>query len=116
MVFRDNRRPCPRCARGLDESRTELGHRFERCASCNGNWVDSNTLRILFEAMRPGQGLPTMQEREDGDPARLTCPVCTTVMKRMRVQDLDLDVCDRHGVWFDGVELQQTLYRFAVED
>lgn len=66
--------------------------------------------------MRPGSGTPAMLSRLDGDPAQLACPICTRPMDRMRLNRLDLDVCDKHGVWFDGVELQQTLYRYAVDE
>ncbi len=74
------------------------------------------TLRRLFEGMKPGVGMPAMAPRSDGDPAVMICPACAKPMERKRLHRLDLDICDRHGVWFDGKELQETLFRYAMDE
>lgn len=113
MVFRDLRRTCPRCNGEFQELRTSLGHRFERCASCRGNWVDALTLLEMFDKLKPGEGMPLMMPRQDSEP-ELRCPTCTRPMLKQRLSMLDLDQCSSHGVWFDGDELEQTLYQHAL--
>jgi Zn-finger nucleic acid-binding protein len=113
VVFRDIRRMCPRCGGDFHEQRTSLGHRFERCSSCRGNWVDTLTLVEMFERLRPGEGMPIMLARH-GDGDELRCPTCTRPMARRLLNMLHLDECSSHGVWFDGDELEQTLYRYVL--
>lgn len=113
MVFRDIRRHCPRCGGSFQELRTALGHRFERCSSCRGNWVETLTLHEMFHRLKPGNGIPVMDHREDRDEP-LRCPTCTRPMAKRRMHKLDLDECGHHGVWFDGDELEQTLYHYAL--
>lgn len=113
MVFREIRRMCPRCHGEFQELRTSLGHRFERCSSCHGNWVESLTLVEMFEKLRPGQGMPLMTPRQDSE-GELRCPTCTRPMLKQWLHMLALDQCSSHGIWFDGDELEQTLYRYAL--
>ena len=49
-----------------------------------------------------------------GDQPILTCPTCAKTMTPCTFVRLALDRCDEHGMWFDGMELEQTLYQHAV--
>ncbi len=73
------------------------------------------TVREMFERMKPGRGFPVFLSREDSTPP-LRCPTCARPMNQRRLHQLDLDSCDNHGIWFDGDELEQTLYRYALSD
>lgn len=43
------------------------------------------------------------------------CPDCTEPLELMRIGDVEVDVCDAHGVWFDRYELSKVLYRVGTE-
>jgi Zn-finger nucleic acid-binding protein len=113
MVFRDNRHACPRCGSDFEELRTSLGHRFEKCPACHGNWVDAMTLREMFDRMKPGRGVPPFSARTDDDPV-LKCPICTAALVKVTLHRLALDRCEDHGVWFDGRELEATLFQYGL--
>ena len=113
MVFRDNHFLCPRCGSALEETRNPPGHRFRRCDSCTGNWVDYLNLRAMFDRLKPGHGIPEMWSRHDQQPT-LLCPECGSQMHKRFINRLALDQCEAHGVWFDGAELEQTLYQYAL--
>lgn len=113
MVFRDNHIHCPRCGTALDEVRTPVGHRFMQCQTCSGQWVDLTILREMFHKLKPGQPSPALLSRQDGD-SSLPCPTCSKTMHKRIMASLPLDQCDQHGVWFDGNELEGTLYAYAL--
>lgn len=89
-------------------------HRFLYCQTCHGNWVDLLVLRDMFERLKPGYGLPALLTRDDNEPT-LSCPTCTQPLAKRWMKRLALDQCDRHGVWFDGKELEKTLYTYAID-
>jgi hypothetical protein len=63
-------------------------------------------------AVASGRGrkvaMPDLMEHESGEPP-LPCPVCGDRMPRVWFDDLRLDACDDHGVWFDPGELDLLL-------
>jgi Zn-finger nucleic acid-binding protein len=123
--------PCPTCAaaaggeggRPLLVSR-RVGaddplHLFE-CSRCAGLWLDREVFRALVERARHGRsGLPPERSAEPGSPAPPAggwgyrpCPVCGELMHRRnygRRSGVILDLCGRHGVWFDHEELTRVL-------
>lgn len=115
MVFRDNHLHCPRCGTALDEIRTPVGHRFMQCQQCAGQWVELMILREMFHKLKPGRPAPSLFIRQDGEP-QLLCPSCSVPMHKRVIASLAIDQCDKHGVWFDGNELENTLYAYALAD
>lgn len=113
MVFRDNHIHCPRCGTALGEVRTPVGHRFMQCHNCTGQWVELMILREMFHKLKPGRPAPSLLNRRDSD-AQLLCPSCSKPMHKRTMARLDLDQCEQHGVWFDGNELENTLYTYAL--
>ena len=116
MVFRDSANLCPRCGTQLSDKATVVGHRFLHCHRCFGNWVTLQTLTDILDRLVPGRGLPVFGEPGRGDSRTLGCPVCGAPMRRKLHYRLELDLCARHGVWFDGAELEQTLLDYAIRE
>jgi Zn-finger nucleic acid-binding protein len=86
------------------------------CRRCGGVWVDAKTFdRICIESERqaailgqPEASQPTAHQES----ARryLPCPNCRQLMNKTnfaRSSGIVIDVCKRHGVWFDGDELRK---------
>jgi Zn-finger nucleic acid-binding protein len=92
-------------------------HLFE-CARCAGLWLDRDVFRALVERARHGRsGLPPERAAAPvapaaGEWAYRPCPVCSDLMHRRnygRRSGVILDLCGRHGVWFDHEELTRVL-------
>ncbi len=49
----------------------------------------------------------------DGPPSRHRCLDCQKQMAAKHIEEINVDVCDDHGVWFDARELQQVLEHAA---
>lgn len=45
--------------------------------------------------------------------AKRRCPTCNGRLSSQHVEDINVDVCDSHGVWFDAEELQSVLHRIG---
>jgi hypothetical protein len=46
---------------------------------------------------------------------RPACPVCSASLARARVGEVDVDVCNMHGTWFDREELHAVARVFEAE-
>lgn len=110
-------RRCPRCAHGLVA--TAIGSTFlEECGACGGVWVDARSFAELCanrqeQAAYVGAGSPLEAARVAHTDERVRyvkCPDCGAVMNRVnfaRWSGVIVDVCKRHGTWFDRDELRQ---------
>ena len=100
-MYRDPIRRCPRC--GHDLVQHDARDKW-RCKICQGVLVGPAELAI--ELGESGEALA-----EAADPAgatldaKLGCPACDGPMRRFLIDDIEVDRCARHGVWFDGGEL-----------
>ena len=110
---------CPRCAAGLTV--TAIGSAFlEECGGCGGVWVDAQSFERICrsreeQAAYVGAGSP-LAAPSLGPVAQheavqyIRCPACNQVMNRMnfaRHSGVVVDVCKRHGTWFDRDELRR---------
>ena len=105
---------CPRCTRLLreDEARSALG-----CVACRGFFVDHSVLAALVAEARPeehsGPGpRPPHQVPRESEVHYAWCPDCGQPMGRMtfgKRSGVVVDVCPKHGTWFDGGELDAVL-------
>lgn len=89
------------------------------CDTCNGLWVDTETLqRLVADRMKPapliGTGIaappPTRVKLETVQYG--PCPVCKRLMNRVNfahASGVIVDVCTSHGTWFDSDELRRVL-------
>lgn len=50
---------------------------------------------------------------EDPGREKLACPTCREGMQTRALFDVPIDVCDKHGIWFDARELALVLLRSA---
>lgn len=122
---------CPACP-----SRPPLGSRrlgkasvaILECGTCGGLWVDREVFEVMAEKARLGMlpeigleptaaGAPPEEPAAEGAPAYRPCIVCGALMNRRNQggrSRVVVDVCARHGIWFDLHELDRLL-RFIRE-
>ncbi len=106
---------CPRCRDVLIDEEY-AGTPLDECAACGGVFVEGWVLDRLVEARDARVSLtislpvrPIPREREV---RYLRCPQCAVQMNRKiygRSSGVVVDVCKRHGVWFDAGELAAVL-------
>jgi Zn-finger nucleic acid-binding protein len=110
---------CPRCDATLTV--TAIGSAFlEECSACGGVWVDAQSFQQICQSREQqsayvGAGSP-MAAPSLGAAGHhesvqyVKCPACRQLMNRMnfaRHSGVIVDVCKRHGTWFDRDELRQ---------
>jgi Zn-finger nucleic acid-binding protein len=125
--------PCPRCGKPLAfaTSGSPIVEKLEglallhECVGCGGVFLDNASLeRVLSpEALgsrdRGGSRHPAPSAHAAPDVVRyLHCPVCRGLMNRVnfgRHSGIIVDVCRKHGTWFDAGELTRAI-EFAKGD
>ncbi|MFO0659364.1 MAG: zf-TFIIB domain-containing protein [Polyangiaceae bacterium] len=105
--------PCPRCQTALFEGRRG-NVVLHGCGNCGGVFADnSHTQRVIARFDGDAVGLAQQASAAARTVVRPTtpgcCPVCSGMMRFVNVDpyDLQLDICDAHGTWFDRDELQR---------
>ena len=78
-----------------------------RCA-CGAAWLPEDKLVDMAQDMKGAMVALPWRSRSGG--AR-PCPVCKHDMLTVSLEDVALDRCKDHGIWFDANELQQVLQR-----
>ena len=115
---------CPSCAgerplvsRRLGQARVAL---FE-CDSCGGIWIEREIFEVLADRARSGRlpdgfggGAPAEMEAPaaGGGLRYRPCVLCGSLMNRRNYgqkSGVIVDVCARHGIWFDLHELDALL-------
>lgn len=81
------------------------------CVGCEGTFLGNETIGETYPGI-----LPLIHGARSAVPVEpLACPSCGEAMRRLAVETegagVALDFCNRHGVWFDGDELDQVLAR-----
>ena len=108
MVYRNNRRDCPRCESTLEPA-PALGAGARTCIACRGSFLSHKTLRSGY-AMIAAQ---ILAGRSAVPLAPLRCPSCGETMRRTAVDtrggDVQIDHCNKHGVWLDDRKLNDLL-------
>lgn len=108
---------CPRCQ--VDMEAVVIGKaNLTECPRCEGLWVDAATLQQICadrEEQAAVLGMPSPVQ--GNDPGGLEtnihyvpCPVCKELMNRVNFANCShviVDVCSRHGTWFDKDELRR---------
>lgn len=112
---------CPVCvAHPLLVHRNLNAVALMECPSCGGVWLDKASFAHLAaeardQARTQGRSLvhkhPTTVRPQKG-PAYRRCVECDTVMQRKnygRKSGVIVDVCAKHGIWFDLHEMEEVL-------
>jgi Zn-finger nucleic acid-binding protein len=122
---------CPRCFIGLElEKPTGDEGAFLYCIGCHGCFVPPVDWGLILEHAAHAAGskdkdthvageelkaLPPEQGLTRGAlTSEINCPVCRLQMFRFRYAGREeVDVCKRHGIWFDAAELASVLRESA---
>jgi Zn-finger nucleic acid-binding protein len=86
------------------------------CSDCAGLWLDVSSFERICadreeQAAVLGTASPATQSSISNTSSRITyapCPECTQLMNRVnfaRCSGVIVDICKRHGIWFDRDEL-----------
>ena len=113
----DSEQTCPDCKLALTTFKAGAGQ-LQACGRCGGQMVTHGLLRALLE-QREGLGaaVPSPHEAPRGNPMKdpvryRPCPSCQLLMNRKNfggASGIIVDVCGRHGTFFDAGELPRVL-------
>lgn len=104
---------CPRCNVKMLATTLKDTQLLE-CGKCSGLWIDSQSFSQVCSDREKLAGLPDWFMKPartkfvEEAPKYLACPVCMQLMNRYnfaRVSGIIIDICRKHGVWFDRDEL-----------
>jgi Zn-finger nucleic acid-binding protein len=105
---------CPECRRPFSGFGGTAG-RLSECTGCGGQFVEHALLRDLLERREVFHSALPRPPRENpmaGSVRYRPCPSCTAMMNRKNFGDssgIVVDVCSKHGIWFDAGELPRVL-------
>ena len=107
-------RPCPRCRTEMDSvliGATTL----RQCLKCDGLWVDVRSFEKICAdheqqsaVLGAASNMPADSASKPNKVRYVPCPECTELMNRInfaRCSGVVVDICKRHGTWFDRDEL-----------
>lgn len=95
---------CPRCGQTLNDVTGDVA----MCGQCGGIWLAQPVIATAFQDPTWPHGVSMWWRRE------LVCPVCAAngtdeTMASVMVDELMLDRCPDHGLWFDRGELARLI-------
>lgn len=109
---------CPRCRVPMNALVVGTAN-LRECARCGGIWADADTLRQICTDREEQASVLGMANHDLPIPETvpleqqihyLPCPVCKKLMNRVnfaKCSHVVVDVCSRHGTWFDKDELRR---------
>jgi Zn-finger nucleic acid-binding protein len=106
--------PCPICKQAMQLYRDDAGVLFD-CNTCGGQFVEHPLFREMLHRHDPvpvPDGVITLARRPDGRSNYIPCPECAALMNRKNfggTSGVVVDVCKKHGTWFDEGELPRVL-------
>jgi len=113
-------RLCPRCHVRMNAVVIGKANLHE-CARCEGIWADADTLQQLCSDREEQASVLGMAAHNVAAPETvpleqqihyLPCPICKKLMNRVnfaKCSHVVVDVCNRHGTWFDKDELRRII-------
>jgi Zn-finger nucleic acid-binding protein len=107
VAYRDEHERCPRC--GIDLIDAVVG---VACAQCQGIWISPASVAEMAIQMQIPPTVIDLPFEEDPR-AAIACPTCREAMQTRKLFDVQIDVCPKHGIWFDARELALVLLRSA---
>jgi Zn-finger nucleic acid-binding protein len=113
---RDGTLTCPDCNLPLSAFECGKASLLHDCGRCGGQFVEIAALRDLVERhdrLDVGLSRPrTSPMRAETRVHYVACPVCGSMMNRRNFgggSGVVVDVCSKHGTWFDSGELPRVL-------
>lgn len=113
-IARDGTLPCPDCR--LAMAVLECGPAaLHDCGRCGGQFAEHEAMRDLVERhdrLEVVGRKPPAPARADTRVRYVACPVCGALMNRRNFgasSGVIVDVCAKHGTWFDAGELPRVL-------
>jgi len=107
MIYRDELEQCPRCGTELIDARAARG-----CATCGGLWIGVGDVQEMMQQMQsPPEPMQVPLERTSRK--QLPCPSCKEAMETHDLYAVPIDLCPKHGIWFDAQELAMVLFASA---
>jgi Zn-finger nucleic acid-binding protein len=115
----DVRMPCPRCRVNMHAVVVGTSP-LRECPKCDGLWADKDTLHQIcsdHERQAAVLGTPAVLPADlignvEKNIRYVPCPVCKALMNRVnfsRCSHVVVDVCSKHGTWFDQDELRRVV-------
>jgi len=110
---------CPGCDSDMPEVR--LGSALlHECAKCGSTWLTPDTFAAVCRdreavgalAAAVGGTAPSLAPDFTAKIRYVRCPICTKMLNRVNFghrSGVIVDVCKKHGVWFERDELRQIL-------
>jgi len=109
MAYRDEHERCPRC--GIELVDAVIG---VACSQCRGLWIQPSSVFEMANNMRMPPEPVELPFTVDGNREQLRCPTCRDGMRLISLYQVQIDICDKHGIWFDANELAAVLMRSAT--
>jgi Zn-finger nucleic acid-binding protein len=107
VIYRDQMEQCPRCGVDLIDAGAA-----RRCSDCNGLWLGIADVQEMAQQMQTPLEPVELPFALDERPP-LQCPGCTEPMRTLTLYGVEIDTCEKHGIWFDPQELALVLLRSA---
>jgi len=88
------------------------------CTSCEGVWLDSGELELLFQNGNDKTLHNLLHLKSDLQETKRRCPICKKKMDKVEFENsgIVIDKCKNdHGLWFDKGELQSLFSLYAHE-
>lgn len=106
MAYRDEHEKCPRCGTDLTDAVVGLA-----CTNCRGLWISPASVWEMAANMQTPPGIIELPFAEDSGRDKLSCPTCRESMLLRSLYAVPIDICEKHGIWFDANELAAVLVR-----
>ncbi len=110
MAYRDEHDRCPRCGTEMLDAAVGLA-----CATCRGLWISPASVYEMAVNMQTPPSLIDLPIAEDFNREQLRCPTCREGMQLRSLYAVPIDICDKHGIWFDANELATVLMRAVAK-
>jgi len=105
---------CPLCKQSMQLYREGAGVLLD-CGVCGGQFVEHVLLREMLHrqaALAIPEAVVQLARRPDPRTNYIPCPECSALMNRKNfgtTSGVVVDVCKKHGTWFDEGELPRVL-------
>lgn len=110
---------CPHCKKRLVTANV-AGVALNGCVDCGGIWIDNPSAQRLFIAPQrvfvdlASRAATNARKQHPLRNLQPLCPTCDDPLDKRVFQQIQLDVCNAHGTWFDAFELGHVVERLQT--